>query len=130
MLPLEIHMQKMNARRHYDLEAHGLAERPMGARLPRSQHEVFEYAKALGMSTADARLFAISVGAAGYGVTQEALNEAHAIHAARVQEMERRRVAVEERAAAAAIRSPSTGNAIRSHERRASQKAAARKKRK
>lgn len=123
-------MQKMNARRPYDLEAHGLAERPMGARLPRSQHEVWEYAKALGMSDFDARFFAITVGAAGMGVTQDALDKAHAIQAAREQEMERRRLAVEERAAAAAIRSPNTGNAISSRERRAAQKTASRKKRK
>lgn len=128
MLPLEIHMQKMNARRPYDLEAHGLAERPMGARLPRSQHEVLEYAKALGMSDFDARFFAITVGAAGLGVTQEALDKAHAIQTARVQELERRRLAVDERAAAAALRSPNTGNAIRSHERRRLQKIASRKR--
>ena len=123
-------MQKMTNRRYYDLEAGWLAERPMGSRLPRSQFEVYEYAKALGMSEPEAKLFANNVSSAGFGVTQEALDKAYASHNERVSLLAQRQRAVEERAIKASIRSPNTGNAIRSHERRAAQKAAARKKRK
>lgn len=127
MLPLEINMEKPN-KQVFDLERCGHIERPMGARLPRSMHEVYHYGRLIGMSDSAAKLYAKRIAGYGLGISQEALAKAETQWREEQDVLEQRALAVAMRAEQAARRSPNTKSAIQSSERRRLQKIASRKR--
>lgn len=123
-------MQKMQSRRVFDMEAGGIAERPMGARLPRSMSEVHEYFRLSGMNDQDARRMVQIFAEEGVGISHEELECVRQKWFEHKQAMADRQAEVDARAEAAALRSPNTPNAIRSRERRQAQQRKSRRTRK